>query len=79
MQRYAAHHAGLNNGVRIKLMNPSMIASKPTNDYLLLRNGQLEKANIENEAMIRELLSERDSLLIVVKTYEDDERKRGLQ
>ena len=59
-------------------MSPSMIASKPTNDYLLLRNGQLEKANTENEAMIRELLSERDSLLIVVKTYEDDERKRGL-
>ena len=28
MRKYVAHHAGLNNGVRIKLMNPSMIASK---------------------------------------------------
>lgn len=55
-----------------------MEANQTTNDYLLIRNGQLEKANIENEAMIRELLSERDSLLIVVNTYEIDEIKRGL-
>ena len=28
MRKYVAHHAGLNNGVRIKLMSQSMIASK---------------------------------------------------
>lgn len=70
MRKYVAHHVGLKNGVRIKLMNQSIIASKPPNDYLLLRNGQLEKANIENEAVISELLFEVDSLRIVVNTYE---------
>ncbi len=53
-----------------------MEANQTTNDYLLLRNGQLEKANIENEAMIRELLNERDSLLVVVNTYEIERKYR---
>ena len=55
-----------------------MEAKQTTNKYLLLINGQLEKANIENEAMIKELLSERDSFLIVINTYENDKRYRGL-
>jgi len=54
-----------------------MEANQTTNDYLLIRNGQLEKANIENEAMIRELLFERDSLLIAVNTYEIERKERG--
>jgi len=53
-----------------------MEANQTTNDYLLLRNGQLEKANIENEAVIQELIFENDSLRIAVNTYEIERKYR---
>jgi hypothetical protein len=55
-----------------------MTADQTTNKYLLLRNGQLERANIENEAVIKELLFERDSLRIAVNTYEIDKKRKEL-
>ncbi len=51
---------------------------KPPSDYLLIRNGQLEKEAIESEAMIRELLAERDSLLMVVTTLNIELGYKGL-
>ena len=55
-----------------------MEANQTTNKYLLLRNGQLEKANIENEAMIKELIFERDSFRMVINTYENDKRYKRM-
>ncbi len=51
---------------------------KPPSDYLLIRNGQLEKEAIENEAMISELLFEINSLNIMLSTQQVELDKRGL-
>ena len=54
------------------------MTERPPNDYLLIRNGQLEKQAIERAEVIQELIFEKASLMVAINTYEIDKVKREL-
>ena len=49
---------------------------KPSYEYLLYKNGDLEKESLQQQSLIRELMEEVNSLYMVNQTYKLELDKR---
>ena len=73
MQRYVALHAGLNNGVRIKLMT-----IRPTYQQLVKNNFELEKEVITLNHLTKELIDDLNTQYLLVTTLNIELGYKGL-